>query len=211
MKELNKTNRLTIVVSAIILVFLVGLLTLRRPEIKYTLSPDQCLELLSDSSNYVSPARALILLASNDGKTVFIDVRNSIAFSKSHVKDARNIPARELFDKGNLSFLKETEKAGQTVLIYSDTPQQANGPWMMLRQTGFKNIMLLNGSFNQFSNSENDSISGELSLNAEMPLIDTAALKKLTATPIVVSTKKPGPAKKSVVPVKAAPSSGGGC
>lgn len=213
MKELNKTNRLTIVVVAIVLVFVTGILTLRKPDLKYVLTPAQSLEMLGDSSDSMTPGKALAILAANDGKTVLIDVRNSIAFGRGHVKDARNIPVRELFTKQNLSFLKDAEKGQQTILIYGETPKQANGPWIMLRQLGFKNVLFVNGTFNQISITENDSISGKTCLQNEVPLIDTAALKKLSASSSLSQTnvENPGPDKKTVKPAKVEPASGGGC
>lgn len=214
MKELSKTNRLTIAVVAIILVFIAGLLTLRKPEIKYMLNPVQCIGLLKDSSNYVSPEKALAILAQNDGRTVFIDVRNSIDFGRGHVKDAYNIPVRELFFKYNLTFLKELEKGGQTALLYGETPQQANGPWMMLRQTGLNKALVLNGAYNQLNTAVADSLKSKLNLFSEKPLIDTAALKKLSTATLPAGEKPAAtatPVKKIAQPVKVEPSKGGGC
>jgi len=209
MKELSKTNRLTIVVVAIVVVFAAGLLTLQKPEIKYSLSPEAVIEMLGDSSNYISPERLQSLLEQNDGKSLLVDIRNSIAFDKSHIKDARNIPVRELFTKQNLTFLKSAEKGGQTILIYGESPRQANGPWILLRQSGFDNIILVNGTLDQLGISAGDTLSGKSGILNEFPLIDTTALKKLTEAP--ASSEKPVPVKKTVVPVKTTPSSGGGC
>lgn len=213
MKELNKTNRLTIVVVAIVLVFVTGLLTLRKPEISYKLSPAQSIELAGDSNSYVSPAKALQIIASADGKTILIDVRNSIAFDKGHLKDAKNIPVRELFFKENLAFFEELDKAGQYALIYGETPQQAIGPYMMLKQTGLDHVLVLNGTYAQLIHSDTGTLTPKACLQNELPMIDTAALRKLTAPVVVedIPVKKPQPVKKVVIPVKTAPSSGGGC
>lgn len=213
MKELSKTNRLTIVVVAIVLVFTVGMLSISKPELKYELNPAQSLVTAQDTTNYIYPAQLQKLLTTNDCKTEIIDVRNSIAFNRGHIAGARNIPVRELFSEHNLAYFKDMENGNQTALIYGETPQQANGPWMMLRQLGFQNVRLINGTFGQLYNPENDTTSGILSLGNEIPLIDTAALKKLAA-PVASaeqSSQKPKPAKKIVVPVKTEPSSGGGC
>jgi rhodanese-related sulfurtransferase len=213
MKELNKTNRLTIVVVAIVLVFVTGILTLQKPDLKYSFTPAQSLEMLGDSSGYLTSGKALAIIAANDGKTVLIDVRNSIAFDRGHVKDARNIPVRELFSKQSLSFLKEVEKGQQTILLYGETPRQANGPWIMLRQLGFKNVAFINSTFGQISSAENDTIAKNPSLLNEVPLIDTAALKKLSASssPSEKTVENPVPVKKTVKPAKVEPASGGGC
>jgi rhodanese-related sulfurtransferase len=214
MDELNKTNRLTITVIAIVLVIIIGLVTLQRPDIKYTLTPAESLALLNDQALVITPAKAIALLKDNDGKTVFIDVRNSMAFDRGHVKNAVNIPVRELFAKKSKATFRDIEKAGQTAVLYGETQQQANGPWLMLRQTGFKNVMLFTGSYTQIDVARSsDSLTRLLPQLSETPLIDTDALKAISAP---ASSGKDGvqPAKtekKAVAPVKKTGASGGGC
>lgn len=213
MEELNKTNRLTIIVVAIVLVIIIGLVTLRRPDIKYTLSPAESLALLNDTALVVTPNLAASLLKDSAGKTVFIDVRNSIAFDRSHVKNAINIPVRELFSTKNKTILRDIEKSGQTAVLYGETQQQANGPWLMLRQTGFKNILIFSGNYSQLDIANSDSITRLLPQLSETPIIDTAALKAISAPAIAgeVVAKPAKTEKKSVIPVKKKASSGGGC
>lgn len=210
MEELNKTNRLTILVVAFVLVIIVGLITLRRPDVKYTLSPAESLGLLNDAALVVTPDQALTLMNDSGGKTVFIDVRNSVAFERSHVKNAINIPVRELFAPKSKSAFREIEKAGQIAVLYGETQQQANGPWLMLRQTGYKNVLMFTGRYAQLERNLADSLLKLLPQFSETPQIDTAALKSISASagisPDVVKTEK-----KAVAPVKKTGSSGGGC
>jgi rhodanese-related sulfurtransferase len=213
MDELNKTNRLTIAVIGIVLVIIIGLVTLRRPDIKYSLTPAESIALLNDPALVITPEQAAAVLKDSAGKTVFIDVRNSISFDRGHVKNAVNIPVRELFAKKSKSAFRDIEKAGQTTIIYGETQQQANGPWLMLKQTGFKNVLLFTGSYAQLDISNSDSLTRLLPQLSETPLIDTAALKAISA-PAVVGKDASQPAKtekKKVAPVKKAASSGGGC
>ena len=213
MTELYKTNRLTIIVIAIVLVIVVGLISVKRPEVKYVLSPVESLALLNDTSVLVTPNQAAELLKDSAGKTIFIDVRNSIAFDKSHVKNAINIPIRELFTKKSRYVFQDREKAGQNAILYGETQQQANGPWLMLRQTGFKNVFLFTGCYAQMDVSHTDSLAKLLPQLSETPLIDTTALKALTSPSAnknsITLTQKTE--KKTVAPVKKAASSGGGC
>lgn len=198
------------IVVAFVLVIVIGLVTFRRPDIKYALTPSESLALLNAPALVITPEKAVALLKDSAGKTVIIDVRNSIAFDRGHVKNAINIPVRELFSKKNKTVLRDIEKAGQTALLYGETEQQANGPWLMLRQTGFKNILLFTGSYAQF---DHDSLTKLLPQYSETPLIDTAALKAISA-PKSDDKTIAGPAKtakKAVAPVKKAASSGGGC
>jgi rhodanese-related sulfurtransferase len=213
MEELNKTNRLTITVIIIVLVIITGLITFRRPDVKYTLSPAESLALLNDPALVITPKQASALLKDSAGKTVFIDVRSSIAFDRGHVKNAVNIPVRELFAKKSKSMLRDIEKDGQTVIVYGETQQQANGPWIMLRQTGFKNVLLFTGSYAQLDIANTDSLSLLLPQLSEASLVDTLALK-MHSSPVVGGkdvVKVVEADKKTVAPVKKATSSGGGC
>ena len=213
MDELNKTNRLTIVVVIIVLVIITGLITFQRPDIKYVLSPTESLALLNDPSLVITPYQAVALLKDSSGKTVFIDVRNSIAFEMGHIKNAVNIPVRELFSKSSKSTFREIEKSGQTAVLFGETQQQANGPWLMLHQTGYKNVKLFTGKYEQLDPAQADSLTRLLPQLSETPLIDTFALKSISApagkngdATQSVKTKK-----KKVAPVKKVASSGGGC
>ncbi len=213
MEELNKTNRLTITVIIIVLVIVTGLTTFRRPEVKYRLSLTESLALLKETASVITPEQAAALLKNSDGKTVFIDVRNSIAFERGHIKNSVNIPVRELFEKRSKATFREVEKAGQTAVLYGETQQQANGPWLMLRQTGYINVLLFTGSYAQLDISNSDSLTRLLPQLSETPLIDTAALKAIS-TPEAAGKDVSQPAKtakKAVTPAKKAASSGGGC
>lgn len=213
MDEHNKTNRLTMAVIGIVLVIFIGLVTLRRPDIKYSLTPAESLAVLKDPALVITPEQATALLKDSSGKTVFIDVRNSIAFDRGHVKNALNIPVRELYAKKGKTTFQDIEKAGQTAVLYGETQQQANGPWLMLRQTGFTNVLLFTGNYAQLDNANSDSITMLLPQLSETPLIDTDALNAILA-PASSGNDAAKPAKtekKKVAPVKKAASSGGGC
>lgn len=213
MEELNKTNRLTIAVIGIVLVIIVGLVTLRRPDIKYTLTPAESLALLNNPALAITPEQGISLLKDSAGKTVFIDVRNSIAFNQSHVKNAVNIPVRELFSQKSKTTFRDIEKSGQTAIVYGETQQQANGPWLMLRQTGFKNVLLFTGTYAQITLENSDSLTRILPQQSETALIDTAALKAISSPAVAVKdiTQPVKTEKKAVAPVKKTGSSGGGC
>jgi rhodanese-related sulfurtransferase len=213
MDELNKTNRLTIAVIGIVLVIIIGLVTLRRPDIKYSLTPAESLALLNDPASVITPVQATALMKDSSGKTVFIDVRNSIAFDRGHIKNAVNIQVRELFAKKSKATFLDLEKAGQTAVLYGETQQQANGPWLILRQTGFKNVLLFTGNYVQLDIANSDSLTRLLPQLSETPLIDTAALKAISA-PAKTGKDAAQPVKsekKKVTPVKKEASSGGGC
>ena len=83
----------------------------------------------------------------------------------------------------------------------------------MLRQTGFKNVLLFTGSYAQLDIPGSDSLTRLLPQLSETPLIDTAALKAISAPATAVKdvSKLVKTKKKSVAPIKKEASSGGGC
>jgi rhodanese-related sulfurtransferase len=214
MQELIRTNRLLMVVAAFVLVIIIGLVTFKKPEVKYVLSPSESLALLSDTASDITPERAAVLLGDSSGKVVFVDVRNSVAFGKGHLKNAVNIPVRELFSKKSRTIFRDIAKTGQTVVMYGETEQQALGPWIMLRQTGYNNVKLVTGNYSQLNRANADSLINLLPQYSETPLIDTTALKSISS-PVTSDTKVTQniikTEKKSVTPVKKSASSGGGC
>jgi rhodanese-related sulfurtransferase len=201
------------VVAAFVLVLIIGLVTFKRPEVKYVLSPSQSLALLNDTSAIITPDQVAELLKDSSGKTVFIDVRNSIDFGRGHLKNAVNVPVRELFSKESRRIFHDINKSDQIAVLYGETQQQANGPWIMLRQTGYNNVKLFTGNYSQLDPASSDSITKLLPQLSETPLIDTIALKSVSVSvakgPEKDNTVKT--AKKVIAPVKKAASSGGGC
>jgi rhodanese-related sulfurtransferase len=201
------------VVAAFVLVLIIGLVTFKRPEVKYSLTPSQSLALLNDTSAVITPDQVAELLKDSSGKIVFIDVRNSIDFGMGHLKNAVNIPVRELFSKESRRIFHDLSKSDQIALLYGETQQQANGPWIMLRQTGYNNVKLFTGNYSQLDPASSDSLVKLLPQFSETPLIDTVALKSVSVSvakgPDKDNTVKT--AKKAVLPVKKAASSGGGC
>ena len=210
MDELNKTNRLTIAVVAFAIVIIIGMITFRRPEVTYKHTPAESLALLNNPALLVTPAQTTGIVNDSAGKYVFIDVRNSIAFGQGHIKNAINIPVRELLSKKSRQIFHEIESANQTAILYGETQQQASGPWLMLHQTGFNSVKLFTGNYAQLNMADADSVTKLLPQLSETPLIDTAALKAVSAPKQEKTEIKPA-AKKTVSPVKKEASSGGGC
>jgi len=210
MDELNKTNRLTIAVVAFAIVIIIGMITFRRPEVTYKLTPAESLALLNNPALLVTPAQSAGLVKDSAGKYMFIDVRNSIAFGQGHIKNAINIPVRELLNKKSRQTFRDIESANQTAILYGETQQQASGPWLMLQQTGFNSVKLFTGNFAQLNMADADSVTKLLPQLSETPLVDTAALKAVAAPKKEKTEIKPV-AKKTVTPVKKEASSGGGC
>lgn len=215
MKELSRTNWLLIAVFALVIVIIGGLIDHKRPLVQYTLTPAESLALLDDPALMLTPEQAAALLKDSAGQTVFMDVRNVAAFNNGHVPNAIHMPAQEVFSEKSIALFREFEEAGKTVVLYGETQRQAHGPWQLLQQTGFQHVKLFSGVYAQLNPLQADSLVARLPQWSETPLIDTTALKNISApAPTAEKTVEPAPAKKEkkfVAPVKREEASGEGC
>lgn len=204
MKELNKTSRLTMAVAAIVGIFIFGLLTLHRPDAVYKISPEQMLAIISKPGYMLGIDQIQELVRQNDTKIVFVDVRNAVAYEGGHLPNALNIPFRDLLEGKNMERLRELSRV-QTLVIYGETTQQANGAWMLLQQTGFQELKMSGATYQEVNSHKPDLA------KSEAPLINTDVLKLIVpAAPVSVSGGVPL-VKKTIIPKKVETSTGGGC
>lgn len=77
----------------------------------------------------------------NQGKTVVVDVRSAEEFAAGHIRDAKNIPLKELKDRtGELEKFKE-----RPVVVVCDRGLQSNKATALLKKAGFKDAAALLG------------------------------------------------------------------
>lgn len=80
----------------------------------------------------------------NQGKTLLLDVRDSAAFAAGHVREARNIPLKELPRR-----LGELEKfKNRNVIVVCASGVQSPRATNLLRDAGFATVMSLSGGLN---------------------------------------------------------------
>ncbi|MBV8634822.1 MAG: rhodanese-like domain-containing protein [Burkholderiaceae bacterium] len=77
----------------------------------------------------------------NQGKTLFLDVRDEAEFATGHVREARNIPLKQLTDKvGELAKFK-----AKTVIVMCATGVRASKAAAQLKAAGFETVHILEG------------------------------------------------------------------
>ena len=143
-KPLSNIRRLTIAVTIFTAIIVLGLLTIGRPKFKYKLSNEEMLAQILALDYKVTPEAAKDLVASDNSKVKFIDLRNKYDFNISHLDDALNIPAHNLLEKQNLDLF---EDPSITYVLYGKEHLDANGPWMVLKQLGYRNFKVLEGGY----------------------------------------------------------------
>lgn len=77
----------------------------------------------------------------NQGKAVIVDVRDSAGFATGHVRDAKNIPLKELPNR-----VAELEKfKSKTVIVVCQSGMQSAKATSILKKAGFNEVVSLTG------------------------------------------------------------------
>lgn len=143
MAENNRTRRLAVATILFVSLIIIGLITFRLPDIKYTLSPPETIEILTNESYSLSSDEFNKYSQANSPAALFIDLRNQAEYDMHHFKGSINIPVSEILGDYSLDLIKEANKKSQKVLLWSNDRLVTNGTWMLLRQIGFENLKVL--------------------------------------------------------------------
>ncbi len=214
MKELNRTNRLTFATVLIIVVFIIGFLSLRTPSVIYTVTPAQMISQIEENSGQVHPEDMAAVIADKDPNYVFVDIRNPYEFQKGHISSARNIPVTDILDEDILSYFKGLQNDSIQVVLYGADQLEADGPWMLLRQTGLSNVNILLGGYNYYKSGPLDiyQMPEIPAYQVEKPAYDFAAKIKEMGNNPDAGKKKPKSAQPEIImPVKKTRKVEGGC
>ncbi|MBK7175491.1 MAG: rhodanese-like domain-containing protein [Bacteroidales bacterium] len=214
MKKFIKKNALFLSALVVVIIIILIIAISNRPSVTYKMTKDNLAGLLKDSSQLISPVELDALLEQKKGTLVMVDIRSFEEYSKGHIKESVNIPVMNLLDKNALSFFDELSSKGQEAILYGDDQLQANGPWLLLKQVGVKNVKILQGGYQLYKllplNDSLTSLTKHL-VWVERSIIDTSALRKKTTLVSLPVAGKPKAEKEKVIPVKKEESGGGGC
>lgn len=150
-----KKNR-SLLVGAIVflLVILIGFISSKSPEHPYQLSVDETLTQVLALEDEVFPEDIQYILE-DSSTTIFVDVREPSEYVKGHIEGAVNIPTHSITKEEYLPVFMDKDSA-QQVIIYGKDQLQANGPWLVLKQLGAKNIKVLLGGYHYYANNSLD-------------------------------------------------------
>lgn len=207
MKELEKTNRISISAVLFLLVVVISLLTFRQPQFSFTNNTDKTLEFIDDNSYILSWTE----FEQIDSKEfVIVDVRSNFDFSRAHISNAVNIPLSQILDKNSLAIIERSDPLNPAI-IYGKNPEEANAALMLLYQLGFENLKLLSVKTyyddNKFQVKNIEIGSSKLNYALAMEKARIQPIKKVVVKPL------PKPKKKKVVvqPKKKKKMPEGGC
>lgn len=139
------------VVVIFVLVIVIGLLTINRPDLKFKLTIDETLEQVSISEDEMYPEDLVGIIEMEEPGYAIIDIRNPFEFIKGHISGALNIPTNSLLDKENLKMFDQYASDSVQVIMYAQNQLEANGPWLILKQLGYNNVKVLMGGYHYFT------------------------------------------------------------
>jgi rhodanese-related sulfurtransferase len=112
---------------------------------KYAVSTNDALEAYISKKDILSVEKvANILLCKHDHIYRMIDLRTPHEFAQGHIKDAINIPAKNVLDMDYYDLFNQDEKIN---VLYCRGKNQAINIYMILNQLGFKNIKVALGGY----------------------------------------------------------------
>ena len=112
---------------------------------EYALTIDETLDAYIHKEDILSIEKlANILLCKHENVYQMIDLRTPPEFQKSHVKGAINIPAKNVLDMEYYDILNQDEFIN---VLYCRDKNQAINIYLILKQLGFKNIIVALGGY----------------------------------------------------------------
>lgn len=139
----NWLNKLIVAVVLFVAIIIVGLLSMRKPALKYELTGQQTLAAITSQDEQISPEKANQLQLVKDPTFQFVDLRSPNEFLKGHAQGALNIPQGKLLSKENLELIKLADKDNKTLILYGTDQSQATAPCLLLKQLGFEKVKVL--------------------------------------------------------------------
>jgi len=193
MKELEKTKRISISAVLFLLVIVIALLTFKRPQFNFVTTAEKTLETLVDHNQLLSFATFKTL---DTAAYILVDVRNNFDYSKGHAKGAINIASSQFLAEPFIDFISQTLTENKIVILYGESPDDANNIWMLLYQLGHQNINVLS-----VAPSYHNDLFSLNQVEVEKASLDYAMdMEKAKKQVIIKAKTKPAPRKKKVIP-----------
>lgn len=164
----------------------------------YQIDATQTLKIMNDQS-YLVPVQNMA------GKQV-IDIRSAELFAQGHPANAVNIPVRQLLDEASIELYRNLMKNGKEAVLYGSDELQATAPWLLLQQLGYSNILLLKGGVIPGGALMETSL-----VSSETSVVDTSAIRYKSEGLVAPAKTDAKKKMETVIPVRKAASSGGGC
>jgi rhodanese-related sulfurtransferase len=193
MKELNRTDRLTIASILFAIILVIGLLTIKKPAMQFTRSIDETLGLITSSGDIITAKELRTGAVVSSGNLLLVDLRSPVDYQKSHIDGAVNIPIQDILDLQNLENFEKPGEGSKIVVLYGNGQVDANSAWLILKQLGYDNVKVLSGGYEYYMTLATDQGNAEnAEFMVENPIVNYSdELKKLGTTSVTSGEKKP--------------------
>jgi len=213
MKELNRTDRLTIAAILFAVVLILGFITLKKPEISYALTSAEMLNRTVNFDDVITPVEVQDIVKNKDNRYLLADIRTPAEYHTAHIGEARNIPVQEILAKENIMLFEDLSKSGIKVILYGKDQQDANGAWMVLNQIGIDNLRVMEGGFDFFNkmSAAETAATAEKNYQAEKAAYNYKEIMESLGSPSVESSQGQSPEPVRVIRKEKKSAAEGGC
>lgn len=210
MKELNRVDRLTIATALVALVIVIGLLTVRKPELTYSYSIEETLKTLVSEEYLVNPDE---LARSVENGTIFlVDLRSPVEFRKASIPGSYNMPVQDILNPDNIKTFQKLKGESKTIILYGNQPGEANSGRILLYQVGIPGGKILSCGFNEYWKNLNAGTAATENLkNPEYPVVNFNEFMKKTSTIPESSEKTNNPEPVKLIKREKKTAAEGGC
>jgi len=147
MKQITFSPRLMLTAVLLLLGVIIAAVP-KNTTTPYKLSAAQILDELKSGTQYLEPEQVAQMLVEKDPYLQLIDIRSLNEFEKFSLQGAINIPIDNLLAP---EFVETFDQDVKLNVFYGNGTTQANEAWMLLRQLGYKNIYVLRGGLNYWT------------------------------------------------------------
>lgn len=110
------------------------------------LTPEELAMQVVNREDHITAEQLGSLIIDEDPSYMLIDVRSPEEYENFHIKSAINVPLEKLFSSEGLEQLDRTK----LLILYSNGGTHAAQAWIMLKQFGYKNALVLLGGLNYY-------------------------------------------------------------
>jgi len=135
--------------AAILLLLMVvpGFIFSHRPLQYYPVSEEEILQEVLSMKDVITPDEVRTAVKQGNASLLLVDLRSPEEFIVGHIGDAVNIPTHDILSSEAKELFKDNTK---TVVLYGGNEVEGCGPWMLLRQLGYKNVKVMLGGYDLY-------------------------------------------------------------
>ena len=146
MKELEKTQRISIAAVLTILAVLIAVISYKKPKHLYDSNTKETLAKITNTTYFINQSDI------DPSQQVLIDIRNQFDYDRGHLENALNMYTPEILSDANTDALEAIKNEGKTIVLYGNNPSETVTAFMLLTQLGFNQVKILSVTNSYYQN-----------------------------------------------------------